>query len=198
MHEVIGFLHAYGAIVIFVIIFFESTGVPLPGESLLIAAGLLAAQGQLDIVTVFLAAWAGGVLGDNLGYVVGRVVGRPIISRYGQKIGLTEPRFAAVEKQFLRYGAWVVVFARFFVVLRQLNGIVAGITGMHWLRFFLANASGALLWAGFWTLASYYFGAKFEHYLHFGRHTVFVAGAAAAAIALFLLIRHVRQKKTAP
>ncbi|WP_336740601.1 DedA family protein [Aureimonas altamirensis] len=198
MHQVLDFLHAYGAIAIFVIIFLESTGLPLPGESLLIASGLLAGRGELDIWTVFLAAWAGGMLGDNLGYVIGRTVGRPVIVRYGSKVGLTEPRFAAVERQFLKHGALVVLFARFFVVLRQLNGLVAGITGMHWLHFFIANAAGAALWAGFWAFAAYAFGTELEHYLHYGRQAFYVVGIALAIAAAAYGLHIMRRKKTAP
>lgn len=198
MDQVLDFLHAYGAIVIFVIIFFESTGLPLPGESLLIASGLLAGRGELDIWTVFIAAWAGGVLGDNLGYVIGRTLGRPVIVRYGSKVGLTEPRFAAVERQFLKYGALVVLFARFFVVLRQLNGLVAGITGMHWLHFIVANAAGAALWAGLWSFAAYAFGTELEHYLHYGRQAFFVVGIAAAIAAAAYGVHVMRRRKNAP
>lgn len=196
MHEVMEFLHAYGAGVILVVIFLESTGLPLPGESLLIASGLLAGRGELDITTVFLAAWVGGVMGDNLGYIIGKTVGRPIITRYGAHVGLTEPRFAAVEAQFLKHGAWVVVFARFFVLLRQLNGLVAGITGMHWLTFFIANAVGAALWAGAWTLAAYYFGTALEHYLHLGRRFFVVGGIVGAIAAVYILTRIIRRAKT--
>ena len=86
------------------------------------------------------------MLGDNVGYIIGRTLGRATISRYGAKIGLTDERMRAVEKIFVRYGAATVMFARFFNILRQLNSIVAGILGMSWWRFLLFNAIGAALW----------------------------------------------------
>ena len=86
------------------------------------------------------------MLGDNIGYAVGRFGGRRLIVRYGARIGLTESRLAMVEAFFQRHGGEVVLVARFFAVLRQLNRIVAGSVGMGWWRFLAYNAVGAALW----------------------------------------------------
>ena len=124
----------------------ESFGLPLPGETMLIAGALLAAQDGMRLVPLLITASGAAVLGDNIGYAVGRFGGRRLIVRYGARIGLTESRLAMVEAFFQRHGGEVVLVARFFAVLRQLNRIVAGSVGMGWWRFLAYNAVGAALW----------------------------------------------------
>jgi membrane protein DedA with SNARE-associated domain len=148
---------AYGPYAILVIIYFESFGVPLPGESALITASLLAAHGELNIKYLFLAAWIGSVFGDNTGYLIGLFGGRVLIQRFGGRVGLTPERYARLEKAARQRGFIMVLTARFIVVLRQLNGITAGSVGMPWPRFLVANALGAGLWSGLWTIGPYYF-----------------------------------------
>jgi membrane protein DedA with SNARE-associated domain len=125
------FVRHYGVVAVMVILAFEALGAPLPGESLLIFASILAGRGEMSLPALLIFAWAGSVMGDNVGYLIGRKLGRAAVARYGAKIGLTAPRFNAVEGMFTRYGAATVAFARFVNVLRQLNGIVAGTLGMN-------------------------------------------------------------------
>jgi membrane protein DedA with SNARE-associated domain len=91
-------------------------------------------------------AWAGAVIGDNIGYVIGRTFGRAVVLRFGGRIGITADRLRKVEDVFARYGPVTVGFARFFPILRQLNGVVAGTLAMEWRRFLLFNALGGALW----------------------------------------------------
>ncbi len=105
-----------------------------------------------------LAAWAGAVLGDNIGYLIGRRLGRAIVLRYGEKIGINADRLNRVEAVFARYGPVTVAFARFVNILRQLNGVVAGMLKMEWKRFLFFNALGGALWVSAWTLAGFYLG----------------------------------------
>jgi len=156
---------AYGAFGLFLVIYFESFGVPLPGESALITVSLLAAQGEPGIAHVVLAAWIGAVLGDGTGYVIGRVGGRPLLLWLAPRIRLTPERLARVEKTARDKGFVMVMTARFVVGLRQLNGILAGSVAMPWPRFALANALGALLWASFWSLGAYFFADLFRRFL---------------------------------
>src|SRR5262249_14294916 len=107
----------------------ESVGAPVPRGSLLIFASLLAGRGEMALPPLLIFAWIGSVLGDNLGYLIGRKLGRGTILRRGTKIGLTDERFKKIEAVYVRYGTATVLFARFFNILRQLNGIVAGIFG---------------------------------------------------------------------
>ncbi len=151
-------VHAYGAAAVMVILTFESLGLPLPGESLLIFASVLAGRGELSLPPLMLSAWAGAVLGDNIGYLIGRRLGRAIVLRYGGKIGINADRLNRVEAVFARYGPATVAFARFLNILRQLNGVVAGMLKMDWRRFLIFNALGGALWVSVWTLAGFYLG----------------------------------------
>ena len=151
-------VHAYGAAAVMVILTCESLGLPLPGESVLVFASVLAGRGELSLLPLMLSAWAGAVLGDNIGYLIGRRLGRAIILRYGEKIGITADRLSRVEAVFARYGPVTVAFARFVNILRQLNGVVAGMLKMDWRRFLVFNALGGALWVSAWTLAGFYLG----------------------------------------
>lgn len=182
LDTLLNFLAAYGVVVVFAGIFVESSGLPVPGESLLVAAGVLAGQGRLDIVAVFLAAFAGGTLGDNVGYLLGRRYGRPFVYRYGARIGLTRERIDGIERRFLRRGPPIVLIARFILVLRQLCGFVAGTAHMPWWRFSFYNALGAALWAGAYIGGAYLLGAAVERYLSAGRW-VFAGVALVFVIA---------------
>jgi membrane protein DedA with SNARE-associated domain len=153
------FVHEYGAAAVMVILTFESLGRPLPGESVLVLASVLAGRGELSLPLLMLAAWAGAVMGDNIGYLIGRRLGRILIIRYGTKIGITADRLTQVEAVFGRYGSVTVAFARFVNVLRQLNGVVAGMLKMDWRRFLFFNALGGALWVSAWTLTGFYLGA---------------------------------------
>jgi len=177
------FVRDYGVIAVTLILTLESLGAPLPGESLLIFASVLAGHGDLSLPALLVSAWVGSVLGDNIGFWIGRRFGRAAVLRYGARIGLTEPRFDAVEGVFARYGAVTVIFARFINILRQLNGIVAGILGMEWGRFLACNALGAALWVALWVLGAFYLG---EHISTIKRlaHHVGIVGGVAVVIAL--------------
>jgi membrane protein DedA with SNARE-associated domain len=154
-------LAAYGAFALFAVVYLESFGVPLPGESALVAASVLAIRDDLSIVAVVAAAWSGAVLGDTTGYVIGRLGGQRLLMRFAPRIGLTAARFERVTDQVRRYGFVTVMLARFVVVLRQLNGLVAGALSMPLTRFVPANVIGAGLWVGTWALAPYLFGSWF-------------------------------------
>lgn len=189
------YLNEYGYVVLFVIVFLESTGLPLPGESLIIGASILAGQGHLHIGYILGFAWVGAVLGDNLGYWIGHSLGQKLVVRYGSKIGLTEERFGRVEAQFHRYGPALVLVARFFLVLRQLNGFAAGTLKMHWWLFFLFNAIGAALWVGGWGLGAYVFGSQFEKFFQgSGIWALAIAGGAIAIIGTFSSVRFMLKK----
>jgi len=133
--------HGYWAV--FGAILLEDFGVPVPGETLLIAGSLLASRGRMDIAYLLLAAWAGAVAGDNIGYAVGRFGGRRAVLRFGSHVFIDEKKLDRTERFFAKYGGAVVVVARFFEVLRQLNGIVAGTARMRWWRFLSYNGSAS-------------------------------------------------------
>lgn len=186
-------IHSYGSLAVTVILTFESFGVPLPGESLLIVAAVLAGRGEISVLSLILSAWAGAVMGDNIGYLIGHFWGRSLVTRYGAHIGLGPERLGQVEAAFKRYGPLTVGFARFVAGLRQLNGIVAGMLRMDWRHFLLFNALGGVAWVLAWVLAGYFLGTHVEQITALA-HALGWAGlalAAAAALALgFLWLRH--------
>jgi membrane protein DedA with SNARE-associated domain len=162
LHLIEPWLSAWGALALFVVIYLESFGAPLPGESGVIAASLLASQGELSLPAVYAAVLAGAILGDSTGYLIGRIGGRRVLHRLGPYVKLTPGRLGALEERFRRSGVWLVLIARFVVVLRQLNGLVAGSLAMTWHFFIAAQAAGALLWTSVYVLGPYYFGHLFH------------------------------------
>jgi membrane protein DedA with SNARE-associated domain len=187
-------VRSYGAFAVSLILALEALGAPLPGETLLIFTSILAGRGEMSLPALLIFAWAGSVLGDNVGYVIGRTLGRATISRYGAKIGLTDARMSAIERIFARYGGATVLFARFFSILRQLNGIVAGTLGMSWWRFLLFNAVGAALWVAAWVFSATYFTehAAFIARLAHHRAVAIVLVITCIILAVSLLVRHLR------
>ena len=181
------FVHDYGVVAVSLILALEALGAPLPAETLLIFASILAGRGEMSLPALLISAWIGSVLGDNVGYAIGRTVGRATISRYGAKIGLNDARFSAVEIVFQRYCSMTVVFARFFSILRQLNGIVAGTLGMKWLRFLLCNAVGGALWVTMWVFAPIYFTEHMSVVTKLAHHTT-IAGSILVALTLIFVI----------
>ena len=140
------------------IVFVEGFGVPAPGETAIILGATLAGRGHLNVVLVGLTAVLAAICGDSVGYLIGRTGGRALVLRYGRYVRLTHERFERMESFMRRRGPIVVAVARFIEGLRQLNGVVAGASGMPWPRFVLFNAIGAVLWVGVWATAGYLAG----------------------------------------
>jgi len=137
----------------------ESTGLPVPGESLLIAAALYAAAThQLTIPLVVTAAAVGAIVGDNCGYLIGRGVGYRLLRRYGSYVLLTPERLEVGRRLFARHGGKVVLFGRFVAVLRTLAALLAGANRMPWPHFLLANAVGGIGWASVYGFGAYALG----------------------------------------
>ncbi|KAA0695553.1 DedA family protein [Neorhizobium sp. P12A] len=159
------FVRDYGLIALFIILYFESFGAPLPGESATIGASVLAIRGDFSIIDVFLVVWVAAVLGDSTGYAIGHFGGQPLLQRYGPLVKLTPERLEKLQDLFKRRGPIIVVGARFVVILRQLNGLVAGSAAMPWRYFAMANIAGAAIWAGVWSFGTYYLGDFFGRHL---------------------------------
>jgi membrane protein DedA with SNARE-associated domain len=187
--------YGYGAIG--TLVGLESAGIPLPGETTLIAAAIVAATSQvLDIRLVIAAAALGAIIGDNIGYWVGSRIGYRLLLRFGRYVRLTEQRIKVGQYLFQRYGGHVVFFGRFVAVLRPLVAFLAGANRMPWGRFFLYNAAGGIAWAAVYGSAGYFLG----HEAHRLAGPVAVGIGAAAVIALVvtaaLLRRHERDLET--
>jgi membrane protein DedA with SNARE-associated domain len=180
------YLDQYGYWALFGAIVLENFGLPVPGETLLIASALLASQGKMHIVALLVIACIAAITGDNIGYAIGRFGGRRLVFRYGRYVLITDERLQKAEGFFRRYGGAVVIMARFFVVLRQLNGIAAGTAKMSWWRFLVYNMLGAALWVSFWGMLFYEVG---ERAFPFGvgfktMHYFLLGGLVAATVGL--------------
>jgi membrane protein DedA with SNARE-associated domain len=192
-----GFVRNYGAFAVMPILTIEALGAPVPGESLLIFASVLAGRGEMSLPSLLIFAWVGSVVGDNIGYLIGRKLGRRTILRYGTKIGLNDERFNGIERVFVRYGSATVLFARFFSILRQLNGIVAGTLEMSWWRFALLDAAGAALWVTVWVFAPAYFSEHLTFIVGLAHHTKVVASVLLAAGLMLVLGFFIRRLRVA-
>ena len=192
---VLGLVAQYGVAALFVGLTLETLGLPLPGEAALIGMSAAAGAGQGSIWHVAVAAFAGAVLGDNIGYLIGRRYGRVVILRHGSRIGITEDKYRKAEDIASKYGPLMVVVARFIVLLRQINGLVAGSTGMHWVTFLVSNMIGAGLWVGFWTTLAYRFGHSPSILPYLWHHLALIGMIVVPFVLLVVLIAYVRMKR---
>ena len=145
----------YGYAVVFGGVFLENAGLPIPGETMLLAGAALAHSGQLTLVWVIVTAIAGAILGDNLGFFIGRRGGRRIAERHGWRIGMTRERLVEFDRFFEKHGAKTVFAARFITGLRVVGAVLAGGSGMPWPTFLFFNATGAVVWCTAVAFAGY-------------------------------------------
>jgi membrane protein DedA with SNARE-associated domain len=189
-------LDRYGYLAIAGLIMLEDFGVPVPGETVLIAGAIYAGAGRLNIVTVVVIAVAAAVVGDNIGYAIGRFGGRQLVLRFGRYIFLTPTRLDTAERFFTRHGGKIVTVARFIEGLRQTNGIIAGTTGMPWRRFLASNTLGAALWVAVWAglgyLAGNHITAIYEQIHRYQLYALGALGVVLAAVITWHLLRHRR------
>ena len=148
----------WAILLLFVLLTLESFGLPVPGETALIACSVLASQGSFSIVWVIVVGVLAAIIGDNLGYWAARKGGRPLLERYRLTRGYAERYLPRAERFFAKHGGKAVFFGRFVAVLRVTAAWVAGLSHMHWWRFFFWNAAGAIIWATSVSLISYYLG----------------------------------------
>jgi membrane protein DedA with SNARE-associated domain len=191
-------LDQYGYLAIGGFVLLEDFGVPVPGETVLILGSVYAGTGRLDVFLVFAVAFVAAVLGDNIGFAIGHFGGRRLVLRAGRYVLLTEERLAKAERFFERHGGKVVIVARFIEGLRQANGIIAGIAGMHWKRFLAFNAVGAALWAGTWTAVGYFSGSHINAiYDTVHQYELYVLIALGVVVAAYVAWRVQRRRVAA-
>jgi membrane protein DedA with SNARE-associated domain len=184
-------LQKYGYLGVALAIGLESMGVPVPGETALVAAALYAGKTHALNVWVLIAfASAGAILGDNIGYWIGREIGFRVLLRYGSYIGLTESRIKLGEYLFQRHGGKIVFFGRFIALLRSLSALLAGLNQMSWPRFVIFNAAGGILWASCYGLAAYYFGKRIETLTRPVGLALLVTGIIIFVGSVWLIRRH--------
>jgi membrane protein DedA with SNARE-associated domain len=152
-------LNSYGYLAVVIFVAIESAGIPFPGETMLLVAAIYAGTShKLSILWVIAAAAAGAIIGDNLGFWVGREGGYRLLRRYGPYIRLDEGKLKLGLYLFRRHGDKVVFFGRFVAVLRAWAAFLAGTNRMPWDRFLLFNALGGIVWATVYGLAGYFLG----------------------------------------
>lgn len=185
----------YGYLAVGGLLFLEDFGIVVPGETVLVAAAFYAGLGQLNIFSVALVGFAAAVIGDNVGFAIGNYGGHPLVEKYGKYVLLTPERFNKAEYFFNRHGGKVVAVARFIDGLRQLNGIIAGISEMKWLKFLIFNVIGAGVWVSTWSIVGYYGGSHITTFLHI---EFYITVAVATLIVLrWLYKKYLKPKRRA-
>jgi len=189
----------YPAVALFIMI--ESAGIPFPGETMLLLASFYAATNQqLQIPLVIACAALGAIVGDNLGYLVGRTGGYAFIKRFGRYLFLKPAHLEKAEKFFKKHGDKTVFFGRFIAILRAWAAFLAGLNRMHWASFLMYNAAGGIIWAIIYGCLGYFAGRVFhDNFAAVERlaTTISWVGAALIAIAVITayMIYRVRRKR---
>ncbi len=178
----------YGYAAVFFGVMLENAGVPVPGETVLLAAAALSRFERLSLPGVILIAMAGAVIGDNVGFWIGRRGGRALVERWGAKVGLTRRVLDEFDGFFARHGPKTVFIARFVTGLRVFGALLAGGSRLPWSTFLLYNASGALVWSIAIGAAGYalaYSWNVLERWIGFGGLVALLIVLALGGIALF-------------
>jgi membrane protein DedA with SNARE-associated domain len=183
----------WALLVMFVLLGLESSGLPLPGETALVACGVLASQGSLSIAWVIVVAILAAILGDNLGYWVARQGGRRLLLRFAITRASAERYLPRAERFFTRHGGKTVFVGRFFAILRVTAAWAAGLSHMRWWRFLAWNAAGGICWATLVGLVSYYLGDAAAKAI--GTYSL-IGGVVAAllVVAGFFLVRRLERR----
>jgi membrane protein DedA with SNARE-associated domain len=179
---------SWALVLLFALVAVESAGIPVPGETALIACGVLASQDRLNIVAVIAVAATAAIVGDNIGYWIGRKGGRRVLERWGPLSKHARRVLPRAERIFAKHGGKTVFFGRFIAFLRITVAWLAGISHMPWWRFFLYNAAGGIVWATLVGLVSYYLGDAAASAIQ--TYGLYAAGAiVVVVIAVVLLLR---------
>ena len=184
-------LSQYGYWAVFVLVAFESLGVPLPGETILIAAGIYAGTThKLSVWAIFAVAAAAAIIGDNIGFWIGDKGGYRLLRRYGRYIRADDTKIKIGRYIFDRQGAKVVFFGRFVSVLRTYAAFLAGTLKMHWRKFLPYNALGGVVWAAIYSFVPYQVGGAINK----ASRPVSIGLGIAAVVAVVATILVVRRQ----
>ena len=187
-------IHNYGYFGVGALLLLEDFGVPAPGETILIASAFYAGLGDLNILLVCIVGFLAAVIGDNIGFAIGEYGGHPLVERFGRYVFLTPQRLKKAEDFFNYHGGKIVTVARFVEGLRQLNGIIAGLSEMRWPKFITYNSLGAALWVSFWAMVGYFGGSHIDTFLHY---QLYFTLAVVAGVILYIAFFIYRQKRHA-
>ena len=179
----------------------ESLGIPLPGEIILVSSALLASQnGEIDPVVLGVSATAGAIIGDSIGYAIGRKGGRPLLAWLGDKFPkhFSEGHIATAERSFEKWGMWAVFFGRFVALLRIFAGPLAGVLRMPYWKFLIANVLGGIVWAGGTTAVIYYVGIVAESWLKRFSWLGLVAAVLVGLTSMLVIKRKAKKAQQDP
>ncbi|MFF7967653.1 DedA family protein [Streptomyces sp. NPDC007903] len=177
----------------------ESLGIPLPGEIVLVSAALMSSQHTgIDPFVLGACATAGAVIGDSIGYAIGRKGGRPLLAWLERKFPrhFGEAHVAAAERSFEKWGMWAVFFGRFIALLRIFAGPLAGVLRMPYWKFLIANVLGGVVWAGGTTAVVYYVGMVAEDWLKRFSWVALVAAIVVGLGSFVVMKRRSRRKES--
>ena len=193
-HVLQSFIENYGYWAVLLIVGLESSGLPLPGEATLITAAIYAGTTHgLKIEWIVASAAFGAILGDNIGFWVGRELGIPLLKRYGGRVGLDRDKLRLAQYMFQKHGGKIIFFGRFIAVLRAFAAMLAGANRYPWDRFLLFNAAGGIVWAALYGGGAYLFGRS----IHRIAGPVGVTLAIAAVVAIVLAWRFLKSHEAA-
>jgi membrane protein DedA with SNARE-associated domain len=195
-----GPLDHYGIWAVGLLILLENIGVPvIPGELALIAGAIYAGTGQLNVVAVGATAVIAAVLGASIGYAIGRLGGRTLVLKYGKYVFIKPHHLDRAEHAVDRWGGLIVIIARFIVGLRELNGIICGVTGMRPVTFTTFNVVGAVAWVATWISFGYLAGDHIQAiYTDVTRYFLYVIIVAAVGLAVWIGLRVRAARKRRP
>jgi membrane protein DedA with SNARE-associated domain len=194
MPSIAHLIHAYGLLVVAGTIGLEGVGFPVPGETSLIVASVIAGtHHEINIVAVIVTAALASIVGRSIGYLIGRYFGYWLLLRYGSYIWVNEARIKLGQYLFLRHGGKIIIVAQFVPVLRTIAGVMAGANRMPWPRFLLANIVGAFAWAMFFGIAAYTLGRQVERLAGWGVVVLVITTVIVLTIAAHFVRGHEAQ-----
>jgi membrane protein DedA with SNARE-associated domain len=185
----------YGYWALAAVLLLENTGIPVPGETILLLASFLAySEHELQLSWIIVVGTLAATVGDNLGYAIGHRGGRPLLERYQRFFRIRAETLARGDQLFSRYGAATVLVARFLFGMRIVTGPLAGVLRMPWRKFFLFNFLGAVLWVSVISTVGYLFGRHWERLAHGLKLFDLAIAAAVVLVVAFLWWRNRRQR----
>jgi membrane protein DedA with SNARE-associated domain len=196
LQSVAPLLDSYGYVGVALLLIVEDLGIPVPGETVLVAAAIYASTGRLNVVILGVVAIIAAVVGDNIGFLIGHFGGERLVRRYGRYVFITPEKLDNAKEFFNRRGGLVVIIARFIDGLRQLNGIIAGTVEMRWRSFLTYNIIGASLWVVFWVTIGYIAGNNITSIYKTATRYEWYAAAVIGLLVVGFVARFILKRRT--